>query len=153
MILLGAITILTLTAARSTLLELNMAGNEQQRIIAFEKAEAGLDVLYENRAAVIDFNSDVGHADCTGSVTVGEGGCSDQVLTLPSNGFHTTHSKAWSKRVGEAALVCPPAFLEISCTDTKAAFFELRSQYDARADGGANVALTQGLISILPDQE
>ena len=150
MILLAAITILTLISARSTVLELTMADNEQQRITAFEKAQAAIDKLFEDRTSVINFNTVVGHTDCTSNIS---SGCDAQNVTLPADDGFDGNNKAWVSRVGEAELVCPPAFLQISCADSKAAFFEFRSQYDARANRAGNVAIIQGVLSILPDQD
>ncbi len=152
MIMLAGVTMMSLAAARMTMLEITMAGNEQDRVAAFERAEAGLHALYENRAGVVDFNSGVGHIDCTGNVALGAD-CDEQTITLPSGDFHPTKNYGWSKRVGAAKLLCPPAYLEISCTDAKAAYFEFRSRYDDRAAGGAMVEVTQGLLSILPEQD
>jgi hypothetical protein len=140
MIMLAGVTMMSLAAARMTLLEITMAGNDQDRIDSFE------------RAAVIDFNSGVGHIDCTGNVALGAD-CDEQTITLPSGDFHPSKNYGWSKRVGAAKLLCPPAYLEISCTDAKAAYFEFRSRYDDRAAGGAMVEVTQGLLSILPEQD
>lgn len=148
MILLAAITILALAGARMTLLELTMAGNDQKRITAFDMAESAIDAMYEDRASIIEFNSDVGHVSCTANAT---SGCDLQSITLPADTFGGS-DKAWAVRTGESALVCPPAFLEVSCTDAKAAFFELRSQHDARLSDGGNASVTQGILSILPDQ-
>ena len=151
MVLLGVVSIITLISARTTLLELVMAGNEQKRISAFEKAEAGLHALYHLRESSIDFNLPLNSYDCTTNVG-NDTTCNRSNVSLPSGAFGN-NSSATVKRVGEAAFVCPPAYLEISCTDAKAAFFELRSQYDGRANGDGNVMLTQGMLSILPDQE
>ena len=148
LILLSVITIITMVAARTTLLEVLMAGNEQKRITAFEKAEAGIHALYDARIEVVDFNLGLNATDCTSNIN----GCTQNTLTLPANGFGND-SYAKVTRVGEAPLVCPPAWLEISCTDAKAAFFEFQSQYDARGSNGGNITLTQGVLSILPDQE
>jgi hypothetical protein len=151
MILLAAITVLLLVSARTTLLELTMAGNEQQRITAFERAQSGIDALYEGRQVSIDFNTNVGDRVCTAN-TPGDTSCLRKNLALPADDFDEKNW-AWVMRTGEAALVCPPAFLEISCTDAKAAFFEFRSQFDARVAGGGNSSLTQGTLSILPEQQ
>ena len=150
MILLAAITILTLISARSTLLELTMAGNEQQRITAFEKAQAAIDKLYEDRTSVINFNTAPGYTYCNSHAT---GDCDADTINLSEDDGFNDDNEVWVKRVGEASLVCPPAFLQISCVDAKAAFFEFRSQYDARESRAGNVAITQGILSILPDQE
>ena len=151
MILLAAITVVLLVSARTTLLELTMAGNEQQRISAFERAQSGIDALYDGRKTHIDFNTDVGDRVCTPNAP-GDVSCLRRTLALPADDFDEKNW-AWALRTGEAALVCPPAFLEISCTDAKAAFFEFRSQFDARGSGGGNRALTQGTLSILPEQQ
>ena len=150
MVLLGVVSMISLVSARTTLLEVIMSGNEQKHITAFEKAESGIHALYDNRSTVIDFNMALKSSDCTANNSI-DPGCTSFNVNLPS-GLFGNESKAKITRVGEAALVCPPAYLEISCTDAKAAFFEIQSQFDRRGNGGGNVTITQGLLSILPEQ-
>ena len=146
MVLLGVVSMISLVSARTTLLEVIMSGNEQKRIFAFEKAESGIHALYDKRSELIDFNMALNDSYCTSN----NSNCTSYNVSLP-NGLFGNESKAKITRVGKATLVCPPAYLEISCTDAKAAFYEMESQFDKRGDGGGNVMITQGLLSILPE--
>ncbi|MCZ7596847.1 MAG: PilX N-terminal domain-containing pilus assembly protein [Gammaproteobacteria bacterium] len=151
MILLAAITILTLIAARSTLLELTIAGNEQLRMSAFERAASAIDAMWDQRTSIVDFNSPVGHSNCSDNFQEGvtpDPACADFGINLPD----ASDSNVWVRRIGGGEGICPPDFVDTSC-DYDAVFFEFRSQFDGRNFGNkqqGNVIVTQGVLSLLP---
>ena len=156
MILLAAITILTLIAARSTLLELTMAGNAQTRMSAFERAASAIDAMWDQRTSIINFNAPVGNANCSNRFPNGvtpDPACTEFGIDL---GDDASDSHVWVTRIGGGEGICPPDFVDTSC-DYDAVFFEFRSQFDGRNEDNeandeqkGNVIVTQGVLSLLP---
>lgn len=150
LVLLVAITLLSLAGMSTTTLELLMATNQQSRVNAFQQAEAGLDAVGSNldnfpvsglvgeQRCTPGFH-DARYSDATGEVT-----CSTPDLTVPA-AYDLTRSRAAVGRL-PPRLQAAPRFIETSAEKLKVATFKIDSRYDARETRGGRAEHNQGLI-------
>ncbi len=153
LVLLVAITLLSLAGMSTTTLELMMATNQQARVDAFQQAEAGIDAL----VAIPDnfpVTGAVGAERCTpdfedysNTTYYDEGSevvCGSFDISVPA-GFSLTYSRAAIERV-PPRLQPAPRFIETSAEKLKVATFKIDSRYDARDIRGGRAEHNQGLI-------
>lgn len=143
MVLLVAITLLSLAGISTTTLELMMATNQQARTDAFQQAEAGIDAVSRNldNFAV---SGPVGSERCTPGFDDTDVNCGSPDLTVPAD-YDQTHSRAAVGRL-PPLLQAAPRFIETSAEKLKVATFKIDSRYDARESRRGRAEHNQGII-------
>lgn len=150
MILVG-VTVVSLSMLASSMMELVMAGSEEARTTAFQKAEAGIDAVAADTSNFQVFGN-VGHKNCTSGFASKYGGtCNATAVTLPG-GYDATGSEMSVRR--EAPLEqCPPRGMSTSCESYSVATFSMDSRFDATQTRGGRVDLIQGYLLLVPKSE
>lgn len=138
--------IIATTVSRTNQLQLHMAGNDEARIAAVQRALAAIDRVI---ARPTNFRTDVaaGHQMCT-AITATEG-CDSHLLTLgegvsPATGQLEVVVQRLAPETGRMPVLAEDA--ANSTVHYRVAKFEVRVVYDATADGGGRAALAQGVL-------
>lgn len=149
LVLLVAITLLSLAGISTTTLELLMATNQQARTEAFQQAEAGIDAVASN-SDNFTVTGLVGTERCTPGFddTDTDISCGSSDLIVPSE-YDPTYSKAAVRRL-PPQLQAAPRYIEYSVEKFKFAAFNIDSRYDARDIRGGRAEHNQGLIVSVP---
>lgn len=152
LVLLVAITLLSLAGISTTTLELRMATNQQARVNAFQQAEAGIDAVASNldNFAV---SGRVGETRCTPGFhdsryeedLSGEINCGAIDLNVPAD-YDLSDSRALVARLAPP-LQAAPRFIETSHR-LKVATFKIDSRFDARAERGSRAEHNQGMLIV-----
>lgn len=153
LIILVAVTLLSLASLGTSLLELRMSGNEEMSMQAFELAQAGIDETVINHEDLVLVTGAIGFIRCTANYPLA---CDDNSLVIPSKAPFIDPDKG-DTSTSSLAIVkisdgfCPPRGMDLSCQKAKAATFDIRSRYDKtwRAQGMAD--LSQGFIKPVAD--
>ncbi|MDH5631844.1 MAG: pilus assembly PilX N-terminal domain-containing protein [Gammaproteobacteria bacterium] len=151
LIILVAVTLLSLASLGTSLLQLRMSGNEEMSMQAFELAQAGIDYTVSNHENMVTVVGDIGFIRCTSNYT--DTCHENSTLTIPlqapflDSGNTNKHSLAIEK-VSEG--FCPPRGMDLSCDKAKAAAFTIRSRYNKVALGQGLSDITQGFIKPVP---
>lgn len=151
LVLLVAITLLSLAGMSTTTLELLMATNQQVRINAFQQAEAGIDAVssdLDNFAVT----GAVGNNRCTPNFhdsryeenISSEIVCGPNDLDVPTD-YDRTNSRAFVARL-TPRLQAAPRFIETSADKLKVATFKIDSRFDARQERGGRAEHIQGML-------
>lgn len=151
LVLLVAITLLSLAGMSTTTLELMMATNQQSRVNSFQQAEAGIDAVTANLNN-FPVSGAVGAERCTPGFedtskyydATDEIDCGSFDVTTP-DAFDLTHSRAAVRRM-PPLLQPAPRFIETSAEKLKVATFKVDSRYDARETRGGRAEHNQGLL-------
>ena len=151
LIILVAVTLLSLASLGTSLLQLRMSGNEEMSMQAFELAQAGVDHVVINHDALVTVMGDIGFTRCTANYPYS---CDENsTLALPTqapflDGGNTDKHSLAIEKVSEG--FCPPRGMELSCDKAKAATFAIRSRYNKVALGQGLSDITQGFIKPIP---
>ncbi len=150
MILVG-VTVVSLTMLTTSMLELVMAGSEEARTTAFQKAQAGIDAVTADRNNFQVFGN-VGHKNCSSGFASKYGGtCNATSVTLPSS-YDTAGTEMYVRR--EAPLEqCPPRGMSTSCESYSVATFSMDSRFDATQTRGGRSELVQGYLVLVPKNQ
>jgi hypothetical protein len=150
LVLLVAITLLSLAGISTTTLELMMATNQQARVDAFQQAEAGVDAT-STKLDNFPVIGAIGVERCTPDFDDsnkyyedGDVDCSTYDISLPS-GYDLSYSRIRVERI-PPLLQPAPRFIETSAEKLKVATFKVDSRYDARGIQGGRAEHNQGLI-------
>lgn len=159
LVLLVAITLLSLAGISTTTLELMMATNQQARTDAFQQAESGIDAvgsdlnnfpvsgLVGQQRCTQDFHADRYYEDLSDEVA-----CSSPDLDTPAD-YDTTRSRAIVGRL-QPLLQPAPRYIETSAEKLKVAMFKIDSRFDAREIRGGRAEHNQGLfVTVLTPSE
>lgn len=151
LVLLVVITLLGIAAMRSSALELTMAGNQQLRMEAVERAQSIVDAVHNNGSAFVVSDSS-GYTNCTNNVPLNADGtdpCHERSLVLPTSMFTTTVDMAKVIRE-DPPVIAPPRGLGTSIVAFDAAPFSIEASYDERANGAGRAEVVQGSIVLVP---
>lgn len=149
LVLLVAITLLSLAGISTTTLELLMATNQQARTEAFQQAEAGIEAITGN-SDNFTVSGLVGRERCTPGFddTGTDINCGLSDLIVPSE-YDPTYSKAAVRRL-PPLFQSAPRFAPSSHQRFEFAAFNIDSRYDARDVRGGRAEHNQGLIVSVP---
>lgn len=151
LVLLVAITLLSLAGINTTTLELRMASNQQARVNAFQQAEAGIDGVKTDMSnfavkglvgqgrCTTDFHDTSRYYDATGEVS-----CDTYDVSVPGQ-LDLTYSRVAIQRL-PPRLQPAPRFVETSAEKLKVAAYKIDSRYDARDMRGGRAEHNQGMI-------
>lgn len=150
LVLLVAITLISLAGISTTTLELMMATTQQARTDAFQQAEAGIDAVSSNLDN-FPVTGAVGAERCTADFDdtskyypADDVNCGTYDIAVPAE-FELTYSRAAIERI-PPRLQPAPRFVETSAEKLKVATFKIDSRYDARDSRGGRSEHHQGLI-------
>jgi hypothetical protein len=150
LIFLIIITMLSLTAMRSSMLELRQASNDEIRVAAFESAQAIIDAVLDTPAGM-PVVGEVGDRTCAGAYGPE---CTNTGLTLPGAlGYGPYVEDELVKVVVERlapAYRPPPRGLGTSARMLTAAAFRIDATYDLAEDGRGSAEVTQGVLIVVP---
>jgi hypothetical protein len=144
LIMLVVITIISLATLGTSLMELRMSNNAESSMSAQQAALSAVDNVIHNQDVNFVIVGDVGHKNCTSGVS----GCADYSVTLPAP--FNSYTKVKIER--ESETMCPPRMQHYptSCTNSKAASFNVYSEFDHSALGQGRSEANQGYIKVFP---
>ncbi len=142
-------TLLGLSSLRSTRLDLMMSGHEQDSVVAFQAAQAGVD------ATLADPNNFVvvgaaGYKNCT----TGVAGCDVNDIVLPATPFSALGGNidVAVTRLSPGAMP-PPRSIEFSADKYAVSAFDVNSDYDDVSRGRGQEQVVQGYLVLIPKTE
>lgn len=144
LVLLIVVTLLTVTAMRFSTLELRMAGNEQQRLAAFESAQAAIDSVIADTDNFPIIGA-AGFTNCTANLT----SCSRNDITLSGAPFDSTTHFVTVARLPPDTIPIPRG-VETSSDKFSAAAFSVNSFFDGSGIGTGSVRIVQGYLVLAP---
>lgn len=158
LVLLVAITMLSLSGISTTTLEYLMATNQQARVNAFQQAESGIDAVIPNPDN-FQVSGLVGAGRCTTDFhdiskyyETNDVACAGVDLTIPG-GFDLTYSRVAVERL-PPLLQPAPRFIETSAEKLKVAMFQVDSRYDGREVRRGRAEHNQGMfVTVLTPSE
>jgi hypothetical protein len=139
------LALLGTTVARTSLLHLQMAGNDENRLSALQQAMAVVDAVLETGAGM-ELSAAVGYRACTAQA--GLQPC-DAGLVLPATlPSPPGRSVAVVERLAPHAARMPRLSEEDASSTVfyRVAGFAVRGVYDGTADGLGRAAVTQGVL-------
>jgi hypothetical protein len=145
LVLLVGVTLVSLSSINTGMMELIMSGNEEARMTAFQKAQAGVESVIANESnfTVVGL---VGNSNCTASKS-GET-CSQTGLSFPAG---IDANKQWAKTERlNPLLACPPRVFATSCDSFKVAHFSVDSHFSDVAVRGGRSQVVGGFMVVIP---
>lgn len=150
LILLVVITLLGITAMRSTTMELTMAGNQQMRMEAIERTQSIIDGAFSKTSNFV-VTGGAGYTNCTANVPATE--CDEQAVALPSEPiFSSTVTTAITAKIErqDPPVIAAPRGLGSSITAFDAVPFSVEAKYDETSLGAGRAEVVQGVIILVP---
>lgn len=147
LVFLTLLTLAATTTMRTSILEMRMSGNEEDRVRSLEMAQSIVDEVAGDPSNMVVAGG-VGQVNCTSNVT----GCDDYGITIDQALLPTAEQSKASvvvKRLSPA-LSPVPRGLNSSADAFFAARFEVDSTYDGTSDGGGQAGVVQGVIILVP---
>lgn len=143
LIMLIALTLVSLGSLGTSLMELRMANNAESGMTAFQMAQAGIDVTLATPSDYFIVDGVVGDSRCFNA-----SGCTKTISTMP-NPVASAHQIRITRVTNET---CPPRTRNSasSCAKLHATAFVSESSYDNIAAGQGQAQLVQGYINLIP---
>ena len=150
LIILVAVTIVSLASLGTSMLELKMSGNEESSTYAFEAAQAAIDEMVRDHQNNFPVVGAVGYKRCTTNAGIS---CDTFDIVLPDKkpfSAKENNTKIVIERVTEDR--CPPRSRRIatSCKAMNAATFQVDATWDRSWRGDGRSDLSQGFIVLVP---
>lgn len=149
LIILVAVTLVSLASLSTSLLELRMSANEEATMQAFEMAQAAIDDMISQGDDNFAVVGGPGYKKCTAN-SPDWANCDQTaalVLDAPLSTAPNDHVVEIERQSGE---VCPPRALSTSCVKAKAVLFSIASGYDKTLLGQGRADLEQGYMVVIP---
>lgn len=138
--------VIAATMARTSLLELRMAGNEEARIAALQQALTGIDAVLADPANLPPAST-LGHRSCLDGVTAT--GCDDHAITIASAALPATGDLDLAA-VRVAPLAGPMPVMAQDRASSAIHYvvgkFEVQARYDGSGEQRGHAALAQGVL-------
>lgn len=150
LIILVAVTIITLTSLGNTLLELRMSTNEESSMQAFQSAQAAIDEVIKNEKTNVIVTGNIGHTNCS---TYYPNACEMNGVTLSNPPFKNLSGAMINtiQITRTSNEICPPRMSRgSSCTKVQGVNFDIESTYDNTLSGLGKAVLTQGFVRLVP---
>ena len=147
LIILVAVTLVSLASLGTSLMELRMSANEEATMQAFEMAQAAIDDVISQGDTNFSVKGGVGDKKCTSNVPNFGTECDATAVVLDSPLQASDHFLAIER---ESTEVCPPRALGTSCVKAKAVTFSVSSSYDRTLYGQGRADLEQGYMVVIP---
>ena len=142
LVLLVALTMVSLAGIQSTSVQLQISGNDEETINAYEYAQSVVDAVIENQS-----NFSVGATNGYTICMSAETGCNDTPITLSETMFSSVNlqAKVTLVKVGPAPRMTNASDLE----NTTAAYFDVKGRYDETGNQGGKANVVQGLVKVI----
>jgi Tfp pilus assembly protein PilX len=159
LIFLVIVTLLSITAMRTSTMELQMASNEQENRIGTDSAQSAIEVVVDSNRIKIDGDGSItcfGFGETPPDTTPNGKAC-DTKETVTSAASHGTDNKVAVTMLGSGS--CPPS-IAISARGSSSmrrsgssstgtcAYFSIESFYDATAKRGGRTETQEGFVRI-----
>ena len=143
LIMLVVITIISLATLGTSLMELRMSNNTEASMSSQQAILSAVDNVIFNATTNFVVAGEVGHTNCTSGLS-----CTENSIVLPAP--FDSNLEVMIKR--ESETMCPPRlqYHPTSCTNSKAASFNVYSKFDRSSLGQGRSDLNQGYISVFP---
>ena len=151
MVVLLGVTVVSITALSSSLLEVRMAGNAEDTTRAFNIAQGAVDAVI-SEAGNFPIIGGIGYSTCTGTyadVAEVAGFCNRTDLALPAS-FEAATSAARTERL-DPLRSCPPRGMATSCENFKVASFTIEGHHDNVEGGRGRAIVHEGYLVLVPD--
>lgn len=143
------ITLLTTSSMRTSNISLNLAHNEETRIVATQSAQALADAIVADPHAT-PVIGDSGHSVCT----AGEYGCTRNDLTVQDASLlgeiAANHISARVERTG-SLFRPPPRAVQTSMDKFSSASFKATTTFDRASEGLGRQSVVQGVLVLVPN--
>ena len=140
LVILVALTLITLASLGTSIMQLRMSSNEEMRASAQQAAQSGIDAVIVTNAAITDANAkffkitgSIGDTNCTNNWS----GCAAMGVTLPDS---LTENRIRITRLSNKS---PDTSRGNKCTEGMAQF-RIESDYDKASVGRGKAELVQG---------
>lgn len=141
LLILIVVTVLGVSTTENGILQMQMAGNDQARMDAFERAESANEYLVDTTTS-LPVVGGTGYKICTSGIS----GC-NETITLPTEFSASAHEVEIIRVAPES--MPPPRFLSTSSSQFASAAFESESRYADTATG-AQVGIVLGILKLTP---
>lgn len=146
LVLLVALTMVALSSMQSTSVQLQISGNDEASVEAYEYAQSVIDAVVENSTNFV-VGSDTGYTVCM----VAETGCDATTINLTESMFSgkNLQSKVSLLKIGQS----PRLVNGNSMSQTNGAYFSISGKYDMTAPANGNrgkAEIVQGYVMIIP---
>lgn len=151
MVVLLGVTVVSVTALSSSMLEIRMAGNAEDTARAFNVAQGAVDAVI-SEAENFPIIGAVGYSACSStypSVAEVAGTCNRTDLALPAS-FEPAKSAARTERL-DPLRSCPPRGMATSCENFKVASFAIEGHHDNVEAGRGRATVHEGYLVLVPD--
>ncbi len=142
-------TLLGLGGLRSTRLDLMRSGHEQDSVVAFQAAQAGVDATLAEPNNFVVVGA-AGYKNCT----TGVAGCDVNDVVLPTTPFSSLGGNIdiAVTRLSPGAMP-PPRSIEFSADKYAVSAFDVNSNYDDVSNGRGQENVVQGYLVLIPKTE
>jgi len=143
LIMLVALTLVSLGSLGTSLMELRMANNAESGMAAIQMAQAGIDATVATPSNYFIVDGVVGDTRC-----YNVSGCTKSISTMPEP-IASVHQVRITRVTNET---CPPRTRNSasSCSKMHATMFVSESSYDNSLAGQGQAHLVQGYINLIP---
>lgn len=145
LVVLIGISVVSLASLKTGVFELLMAGNEEARTSAFQRAKAGLDAVAARISNFVVIG-DIGYRNCTPGATVA--GCAMNNITVPGE-FDPTGSEMFVERLAPLS-ACPPRGMATSCENFSVSSFAIDAHYSDTPNRGGRSRQQEGYLILVP---
>ena len=142
LVLMVALTMVALAGIQSSSVQLQISGNDEETVHAYEYAQSVVDAVLEDNDNFPVGSSD-GYTICMSS----EAGCNATSITLSESMFSGVNlqAKVTLVKVGSAPRMVNASDLE----NTTAAYFDIKGRYDETGNRGGKANVVQGLVKVI----
>lgn len=143
LVMLVALTIISVAAMSSTTSQLQIATNDEQMITAYEQAQSVVDAVMEQNGPFVILG-DSGYTTCNTNVT----GCDNYAITLSEPIFSSTNTQAKVELVN--ANYQMPRVAESSSKYFQSTLFSVTGTYDETSSDQGKAEVVQGYVVLVP---
>jgi hypothetical protein len=142
LVLLVALTMVSLAGIQSSSVQLQISGNDEETIQAYEYAQSVVDAVIETPSYF-----GVGVANGYTICMTDETGCNDTPISLSEDMFtgKTLQAKVTLVKVGPA----PRMYNANDLENTTAAYFDVKGRYDETGNNGGKANIVQGMVKVI----
>lgn len=143
LVLLVALTMIALSSAKSTSVQLIISGNDEVTVEAYEYAQSIVDAVTETPTN-FKMGTSIGYTSCLKTET----GCNNDAINFTEPMFSglNLQAKVTFLKSGPA----PRKHNASSASQTSGAYFDITGQYDMTANKRGKANISQGYVLIVP---
>jgi Tfp pilus assembly protein PilX len=143
LVLLVALTLVALSGIQSTSVQLQISGNDEATVEAYEYAQSVVDAVIENSTNFV-VGADIGYTTCLNAGP----GCNATSINLTETMFSGVNLQAKVEllKIGQS----PRLVNGNSMSQTNGAYFSIEGQYDETANNRGKSGVVQGYVMIIP---